>query len=628
MTLTPSGRLLAVAEGTVRISAAMSAAGRTVGEPRLAPDGERVAFVATSGGRGAIVVVALDGGHEQVITTEPAPLGARAYGGGTFDWLPDGSALVYAAADGGLWLQPAHGGPPRRLADDAHGRCAAPAASPTGGRVAYVADQRHVAVVPVAEGGWPARISGDADFALDPAWSPDGTTVAWHQWSVPAMPWDASTIAVAPADGTRPPVVVAGGEGRSVGQPGFSPDGAAIGHLDDRAGFANLWACEPDGSGARALLQEESEAAGPTWGHGQRSWVWSPDGASVAICRNVDGGFGDLVVVATATGDVRRLGRGVHGGLSWVGGRLVAVRSGGRTPTQVVVYEGADLAERRTLARGPVAGFEAAALVEPEVVSWAAEATGDVGDVVHGRLYRPAHHDHGSPPPLIAWVHGGPTDQWDVTWNARVAYWVDAGWAVLVPDHRGSTGHGRAYTQAMAGRWGELDVEDVAAGLRAAGEAGWGDPRRLVVMGGSAGGFTVLNVLAAHPELCAAGVDLYGVADLLDLDETTHRYEGHYLHSVVGPLPRAADAYRDRSPVNRVEAITAPLLILQGDDDPVVPLAQSRSIADRLQALGRTVELHVYEGEGHGWGRPETVVDELDRTTSFLRRHVLRWRTP
>jgi dipeptidyl aminopeptidase/acylaminoacyl peptidase len=223
-------------------------------------------------------------------------------------------------------------------------------------------------------------------------------------------------------------------------------------------------------------------------------------------------------------------------------------------------------------------------------------------------------------------VHGGPTDQWQVEFRARFAFWTERGWAVLVPDHRGSTGHGRDFRQALHDSWGVLDVGDCAAAIRAAGEQGWGDPNRMVIMGGSAGGFTVLNVLASHPDLCAAGVDLFGVADLFDLDETTHRYEAHYLHTIVGALPEHAPRYRDRSPVHRAESITAPLLILQGDADEVVPLAQSRSIADRLRDLGRTVELHVYEGEGHGWGRPATVIDELKRTESFLRRHVLRWR--
>jgi dipeptidyl aminopeptidase/acylaminoacyl peptidase len=227
---------------------------------------------------------------------------------------------------------------------------------------------------------------------------------------------------------------------------------------------------------------------------------------------------------------------------------------------------------------------------------------------------------------LLVWIHGGPTSQTPVAWNTRLPFFLERGFAVLFPDHRGSTGHGREYAQAMAGRWGELDVSDCAAGMRAAAANGWGDPRRMVPMGGSAGGFTVLNLLAHHPELCAAGIDLFGVTDLFDLDETTHRFEKHYLHSVVGPLPDAAEHYRERSPVNVAERITSPLLILQGDADQVVPIAQSRGIAQRLEALGRIVELHEYEGEGHGWLRPETMIDELERVDSFLRRHVLRWR--
>jgi dipeptidyl aminopeptidase/acylaminoacyl peptidase len=210
--------------------------------------------------------------------------------------------------------------------------------------------------------------------------------------------------------------------------------------------------------------------------------------------------------------------------------------------------------------------------------------------------------------------------------NARVAFFLDRGWAVLAPDHRGSTGWGRSYAQALRGRWGELDVADTAAGMQAAADQGWADPRRMVPIGGSAGGFTVLLLLALHPELCAAGVDLYGVADLLELDETTHRFEAHYLHGVVGPLPDAVGLYRERSPVNVADRIRAPLLILQGSADKVVPPAQSLAVAEAVRASGGVVEHHVYEDEGHGWSRPGTVVDELERTESFLRRHVLRWR--
>jgi dipeptidyl aminopeptidase/acylaminoacyl peptidase len=458
-------------------------------------------------------------------------------------------------------------------------------------------------------------LSTGADFCLDPAWSPDGRLVAWHEWDVPAMPWDASRIVVRRADAGGPPVVVAGGDGVATSQPRWSPDGRHLAFLCDAGGYLNLWLADGDGGDAKPLLDEPFEHGDPSWGPGQRSFAWAPDSTTIAYCRNEEG-FGRLCRVDVASDAVAEVGKGVHGALSWVGDRLVAVRSGARTPTQVVAYEGAT---RTTLARGPVAGFEAADLPEPEVVHW----QGDDGGAVHGRLHRPVGVER---PPLIVFVHGGPTGQATVTFNHRIAYWVDRGWAVLVPDHRGSTGWGRAYAQAMAGRWGELDVADCAAGMRAAADRGWCDPDRMVPMGGSAGGFTVLLLLAFHPELCAAGVDLYGVADLLDLDETTHRFEAHYLHSIVGPLPGAVARYRDRSPVEVADRIRSPLLILQGSDDPVVPPAQSEAIAEAVRRNGGVVEHHVYEGEGHGWLRPEHIEDELVRVESFLRRHVVRWR--
>jgi dipeptidyl aminopeptidase/acylaminoacyl peptidase len=467
-------------------------------------------------------------------------------------------------------------------------------------------------MAPLDGSGWPVRLSATADFCFDPTWSPASDTVAWHEWDVPDMPWDAGRIIVAAADGSAAPRTVAGGRAISVQQPRFAPDGR-LAYLSDETGWLNLWVDD------KPLVDEQIEHGDPAWGLGQRSFAWSPDGDRIAFCRN-EQGFGSLNIVDVATGDSRQLGKGVHGGLSWRGSRIAAVRSGARTPTQVVAY---DDGSRTSVARGPVGGFEALELGEPELVEWPA----DDGGTVYGRLHRPTRPATGDgPPPLILWIHGGPTGQTQVAWNNRLPFFLERGWAVLYPDHRGSTGHGRAYAQALAGRWGELDVSDCAAALRAAADNGWGDARRMVPMGGSAGGFTVLNLLAHHPDLCAAGIDLYGVTDLFDLDETTHRFEKHYLHSIVGPLPETADRYRERSPVNVAERIASPLLILQGDADEVVPIAQSRAIAQRLQALGRIVELHEYEGEGHGWGRPETMIDELERVDSFLRRHVLRWR--
>jgi dipeptidyl aminopeptidase/acylaminoacyl peptidase len=647
-------------EQPARITAAMCAQGRSFGEVRLSPDGSAVALVSSSAGYTALSILPAAGGTEVVVTTDPAPR----RGVGTFDWTPGGDAVVYVGSDGSLHHQPVAGGPSRRLVRTE--QASAPAVSPDGTRVAYVVDQHHVALAWLDPSGpWPVRLSGPADFCVDPVWSPDGAVVAWHTWDVPAMAWDDSRVAVADVRSGRlsrvplpgpAPAAQAGVDGRvAVSQPRFAPDGSGLGFLCDAGGWLNLWQVGSAGLGLaglglaglglagpalgapspggalRPVVADDHEHGGPTWGAGQRTWVWSPDGGRVAFCRNEEG-FGCLCVADATTGEVTEIDRGVFSSLTWAGDRLAALRSGARTPDQVVGYRVAggvvDPASRTTLARGPVLGFESAGLVDPEVVSWPGEDRPGIGSVVHGRLLRSERRspwtEPDAPPPLIVWVHGGPTDQSRVRFHPRSAFFLDRGWNVLQVDPRGSTGWGRAYAQALCGEWGRLDVEDIAEGIRAAVARGWGDRRRVVVMGGSSGGLAVLAVLGRHRGLCAAGVDLYGVTDLAALEETTHRYEAHYPAVLVGPLPACAERYRDRSPLSFAAGITAPLLVLHGTDDRTVPPAQSDALVAALRAAGGTVEHHRFEGEGHGWSRPDSVRVELELIDAFLTRHVLR----
>jgi dipeptidyl aminopeptidase/acylaminoacyl peptidase len=335
-----------------------------------------------------------------------------------------------------------------------------------------------------------------------------------------------------------------------------------------------------------------------------RTWCWSPDGTEVAVCRN-ENGFGRLVLLPSG----RELAKGWHHGLSWRSGRIAAVRSGGRTPTQVVAYD-VETGARTVLAHGPVAGWDAADLPEPTV--------GRTPAGVPYRLYRPPRPATDGAPPLLCWVHGGPTDQRIVAFNPRFAWWLDRGWAILDVDHRGSTGHGRAWERALHHGWGVVEVDDCADAVHDVVEAGLVDARSVVATGSSAGGFTALLLLARHPALFAAGVALSAVTDLVDLAERSHRFERHSTLDLVGD--RAAHV--ERSPLAHAGSITAPVLLLHGDADPVVPVKQARRLASRLDRLGRTVELHEYEGEGHGWSQPANVVDELERAEAFLRRHT------
>jgi dipeptidyl aminopeptidase/acylaminoacyl peptidase len=548
-----------------------------------------------------------------VITPDLAVTGVGAYGGGAWCWGSD-DEVVHVADDGRLVAVPVAGGPVRVLVE--RGRCSAPAATGAGHVAVSVdeGDRCHIATVPLDGAAWPVKVSTGGDFAWDPALA--GDAIAWVEWDLPSMPFDESRILLSVAGASAR--VVAGGGPVSIGQPRFSPDGSRLAYVSDATGFWNVWVGNADGSDARCVLEEPHDHASPTWGPGQRSFAWSPDGRELAVCRNEDG-FGRLIVVPVDGGGARELSKGWHHSLDWGSGGIVCVRSGAKTPPTVTVIDPGG-GPRVRLARGAPAGIERAT-VEPEPVTWrSGNAT------VHGLLYRPAVSalGPGTLPPLLVLVHGGPTDQATAGWQPRVAYFVDRGWAVLRPDHRGSTGYGREYIQALRERWGELDVVDTADGIRSAGERGWCDPDRVAVMGGSVGGLTTLLVCAQHGALVRAGVSLFGVTNLFDLAETTHRFESKYVDWLVGPRPEAADRYVAHSPVTHAASIRVPLLVLQGDADNVVPPAQAQEVVDVVRGAGGTVEHHVYEGEGHGWAKPETMTDELERVDAFLTRWVLR----
>ncbi|MCC6180052.1 MAG: S9 family peptidase [Chloroflexi bacterium] len=619
----------------MKVTAGMVARMRALAEPRWSPDGRRLAYLESFDGRGDVIVV--DGsspeesggargfGPLRRLTADPGAQPTASYGGGTLGWL-DAETIVFVAPDGQVHALPVAGGPSRQLTR-LGGRVAAPIATPDGRWLACMVttktDQQIAVVDPRGE-RWPIRASRGGDFVFDPSWSASGA-LAWQEWNVPNMAWDASLIRLAKRPFERPserddePRTIDGGEGVSVVQPRFSPDGRTLAYVSDRGGWWNLWLADVASGETRHLLADDAEYGGPTWGPGGMRYTWSPDGRQLAAIRTSNG-FSEVRIVDVERGTARAIGPrdGSVQAVSWSprGDALAIVWGSASQPTCLASVDVAS-GVTTVVAHGAPAGFEAAGTPATEAVSWptAGHAT------AHGLLSRPVGVER---PPLLVRIHGGPTGHVEAGFDARTAYWLDRGWAILQVNYRGSTGYGRAYRQALHGSWGLHDVNDTVSGARWLAERGLVDGERMVVMGGSAGGYTVLMCLALHPEVFAAGVDLYGVSDLFALSEETHRFEAHYTDTIVGPLPQAYALYRERSPLSLVDRIARPLLILQGDKDEVVPASQSEAIFKRLQARGVEVELKLYEGEGHGWRRLSTVLDELERVDRFLRRHVLR----
>jgi len=596
--------------------------GRDLTEPRLAPIGPpQVAFVQRTGGVSSINVVWLDRpAVERTLTFGPPPAPGRGLGGGCFTWVARGDELsiVYAARDGVLWWQRGtaltklDGGALDGAEPDP--ACRAPSVDPDGSTVAYVRDEAEVWSVSLdaVDGGQPAEPQrlddGRHEFCFDPCVSPDGATVSWQAWSPPVMPWDASVRV--DVDAATRVITEFGADDGAVQQPRFTVSGERL-HVDDRSGWLNV--STVDGP----VAAEDRDQAGPTWGMGNRTYAPGPGGRRVAVCRNVDG-FGELAVVDRQRGTERVLGRGVHGHLDWVGDAIAAVRTGARTPTSIVVYDPVS-GDRRTLATSAVDAWPLDDLPEPELV----EAPAGDGTTLFARRFVAGEGRQ------LVWVHGGPTDQWQVDWRPRITYWWSRGWDVLVVDPRGTTGHGRAYQQALHGGWGRLDVDDTAALVEHSHAAGWASPESTVVIGGSSGGLTVLGVLADRPDLVAGGVASYPVSDLRALTEVTHRFEAHYTDTLVAPndgSPESDERFRSLSPVHRAEQISKPLLVFHGTDDPVVPVEQSRALFEQLAASGvQGAELVEFDGEGHGFRDPSNVREEYERTERFLGDIVGSW---
>jgi dipeptidyl aminopeptidase/acylaminoacyl peptidase len=266
-------------------------------------------------------------------------------------------------------------------------------------------------------------------------------------------------------------------------------------------------------------------------------------------------------------------------------------------------------------------GLDPAWFSAPEHVSFPTVDAGTGIDVAHALVYPPTNPEASGPegdlPPLLVVVHGGPTAAAVPVLNLDIQYWTSRGFCVADVDYRGSVGYGRRYRDALQGRWGVIDLDDVVACARYLAESGRVDPARMAIRGGSAGGYTTLAALTMRPGVFTAGASHYGVADLGALAAETHKFESRYLDGLVAPWPSGADVYAERSPINHVDALDTPLAVFQGDEDAVVPPSQAEAIVAALRAKGVPHVYLLFAGEQHGFRKAENIRAALDGELSF-----------
>ena len=596
-------------------------------------DGETLVWLEGRSDRG-VLVCARPGEAPRDLTTDLSVRARVGYGGG--DFTVAGGYVYFVASTGRLYRQPLEPGPAVPLTPE-FGFAASPTVSPDGRWLLFVHHYEGadgLAMVDVEGQRWPQKLVFGDDFYMQPRWHPDGSRIAWISWNHPQLPWDGTMLNLATLRTERPgpPVVtdvqtLVGGEDVAIFQPEFSPDGHYLAYVSDETGWGNLYLYDLAEGRHRALTADEAEMGRPAWVQGLRTYGFSPDSRTLYYLRN-RAGTCRLWAYSLADGTSRVVA--AQETYTWLEqiavsphrGTLAFIASSGVIPSRVITWSVSSEEPVRVWKRSTAENVPPKDLAMPKSVSWQASD----GTEVHGLYYPPhsnAFESTGRPPAAVL-IHGGPTAQTPVSYGRGGAQFLATrGYAVLQVNYRGSTGYGKAYMAALRGNWGVYDVEDAVSGARYLVETGLADPDKLVIMGGSAGGYTVLQSLVTYPGFFKAGVCFYGVSNLFTLAAETHKFEERYLDSMIGSLPEASARYRERSPIFAADRITDPVAVFQGEDDQVVPKAQSDEIVASLRARGVPHVYHVYEGEGHGWRKSETIEDFFQRVEAFLRQYVL-----
>jgi dipeptidyl aminopeptidase/acylaminoacyl peptidase len=461
-------------------------------------------------------------------------------------------------------------------------------------------------------------VSGN-DFYSSPRISPGGSHLAWLTWNHPSMPWDGTELWVGEfeADGSLGKAErVAGGIRESIFQPEWSPDGVLY-FVSDLNGWWNLYRLEREGRIA-PVCEMEAEFGMPQWIFGTSSYAF--ESAERIVCTYIERGISRLATVNTATRELEKI-EAPYSDISFVRATPGQAVFRGGSPTEPPAIVHFDLSNRSftALRRSNNLEIDAGFISVPRAIEFPTEE----GLSAHGFFYPPQNRDYVAPqsarPPLIVKSHGGPTSAATSALSLGIQYWTSRGIAVLDVNYGGSTGYGTAYRERLNKKWGVGDVDDCANGARYLVERGEVDGHRLIITGGSAGGYTTLCALTFR-DLFKAGASHFGVSDAEALAKETHKFEARYLDGLLGPYPERRDLYYQRSPINFTERLSCPVIFFQGLEDKVVPPNQAETMVQALRAKGIAVAYVLFQGEQHGFRQAKNIKRALDGELYFYSR--------
>lgn len=454
------------------------------------------------------------------------------------------------------------------------------------------------------------------DFYSSAKLSPDGSHLAWLAWNHPNMPWDRVELWLGEfaEDGSLVATrKVAGGIAESIFQPEWSPDGTLY-FASDHHGWWNLQRLNSDGE-IETVHEAKAELGMPQWLFGMSSYSFSS--ADRIICSHVEQGISRLGIIDTRTLQFHEIDT-PYTDIQYLRASPTQAlfRAGSPTDVASIVLLDLESATVELLRRSNELDVYPRYFSIPRPVEFPTEA----GLTAHGFFYPPQNPDYRAPanerPPLIVKSHGGPTSAASTALSLSVQYWTSRGFAVLDVNYGGSTGYGRQYRERLNNKWGIVDVDDCANGAKYLVDRGEVDGNRLIITGGSAGGYTTLCALTFRNTF-KAGASHFGVSDAEALARDTHKFESRYLDGLMGAYPRRRDIYFERSPINFTHKLSCPIIFFQGLEDKVVPSDQAVKMVEAMREKGLPVAYVAFEGEQHGFRQAQNIKRALEAELYF-----------
>ncbi|MFK8029158.1 MAG: prolyl oligopeptidase family serine peptidase [Gammaproteobacteria bacterium] len=574
----------------------------------------------TERGRSVLVVCDKEGNQRDLT---PAPWDVRSrvheYGGSAY-LVSHGHVFFVNAKDQGIYR--IDGDTINKVFQHDQLRFANLALDPVRQRLVAVAEHHEIKEEPEnllvsinLQSGALTTLHSGADFYSSPTFNSDCSRIAFLSWMHPHMPWNETTLHTADIDDQHKLHALSiVSEGSAAFLPKFGPDDQLY-FVNDRKNWWNLYVRGETGV-VKPLTQIEGELGMPHWIFGMSTFGFSDDNTIVAACTRH--GLWQLISVDIHSGTTSNIEPWEYTAIEHLAVNKDGVVCHAASPTLIDSIIRVDLSEGKSRVVRKASDFS----LPDDMISSATPVTfGEAETTAYGFHYAPQNSQHELPgedkPPLIVLVHGGPTAATGNGLNPRIQFWTTRGFAVLDVNYRGSTGFGRDFRHSLNGQWGVFDVEDCVNGAQHLIDEGKVHPDQIYIMGGSAGGYTVLGALT-FTDFFAGGISLYGIGDLALLMQDTHKFEARYTDTLVAPYDEAL--YKARSPLFAADQIRVPVLFFQGTDDKMVPPNQAETMVQALRENEVPVGYVLFDGEGHGFRREDSIITLMNTSLQFFSR--------